>query len=81
MKSIADLEALDALQLYRYRHLPPDHPVRALASTWVPSEAYRDAHPERPPVSYPISDRDGVSWHEGVDRALAGHHGTDDDEW
>jgi DNA-binding CsgD family transcriptional regulator len=71
----ADVAALDSLQYYRLRHLPPDHPAR---DAWRQAVAagYRRPRPE--PTTYPVGEQ---SWRAGVAVAKGDDSGAADDEF
>lgn len=80
VQTVEDMEKLNELERHRFRYLPIDHPARAVAERWVPSPAWRAAHPPRSPITYPVVDDDG-SWRERCDKAMSGDHGAVDDDW
>jgi len=61
---VDDVARLNELELHRLRYFAPDSPQRVALAEWVPSLAWRAAHPPREATVYPIQD--GHSWHEGV---------------
>ena len=77
VRTVADVARLRAntLELYRLTFVP-DLPVEVRAATVSAWQAL-----PREPVTYPITDDDGQSWREGVDRALSDDSGTDGGGW
>lgn len=67
-----DVERLNELERYTLRFFDPDSPQRRALADWVAS------HPQPPPEPTVFPAGDG-SWTAGVDAALAGDTGTDND--
>lgn len=76
VKTVEDIARLNDLEYYRLRHLPLDHPVRAVWGLAV-KQGYRRPEPHTGRV---CSD-DGPSWRQGAARALSGDSGSGGDVW
>jgi hypothetical protein len=76
VQSAADVERCDPLERYRLRYFWQDSPQRLALVGW----AQRHPQPPRTPDVYPV--RDGPSWRERCDAAMADDSGTvDSDDW